>query len=170
MEVVFRVSDWFDGRRVHKNFPTRAERDVFEIQKPQGETGVRPTITRLTEEELHEAEAVIRRLAGKAPSFSFYVGFVLANYREPLAQKLLTEAATEFLAFNNHECEQDLISEPYANPLTSPMPFMRRQSAASQTSSLAIEPASAISRVAIARLAPARCCCLGGSSPVARSR
>jgi hypothetical protein len=71
-EVVFRVSGWLAGRRIRKNCATQAEAkadpDALEVQRLQGETGVRPTVTRLTEEELHKAEAVIRRLAGKAHS------------------------------------------------------------------------------------------------------
>lgn len=66
-EVVFRVTGWVDGKRIRKNFPTRAEAkteaDTLEIQRLQGETGVRPTITRLAENQLHEAEAVFKRLA-----------------------------------------------------------------------------------------------------------
>jgi integrase len=116
-EVVFRVSGWLDSKRIRKNCPTRAEAkaesDALEIQRLQGETGVRPTVTRLTEEELHEAEAVMRRLAGKSHSLSFYVEFALTNYREPVAQKLLTEAVMEYLVLKDHEREQDLISEPY---------------------------------------------------------
>jgi len=84
-EVVFRVSGWLDGKRIRKNYPSRAEAkaetDALEIQCLQGETGVRPTVTRLTEDQLHEAEAVFKRLSGKSHSMSFCVDFALANYR-----------------------------------------------------------------------------------------
>ena len=43
----------------------------------------------------------------------FYVEFALTNHREPVTQKLLSEAVTEFLVIKNHELKQDLISEPY---------------------------------------------------------
>ncbi len=116
-EVVFRVSGWLDGKRVRKNLPSReeakAEVDVLEIEAVQAETGIRRTVTRLTEDELHEAEAVVRRLAGKPRSLSFYVDFALANYREPVCQKPLAEAATEYVAAKKHEFEQDLISDSY---------------------------------------------------------
>ena len=116
-EIVFRVSGWLDGKRVRKNIATRpeaeAERQVLEVQRLQGETGIRTAITRLVEDQLHEAESVFRRLDGRAHSLSFYVEFALANYREPLTQKLLTEAVVEFLAIKDHEREQDLLSEPY---------------------------------------------------------
>jgi integrase len=116
-EVVFRVAGWLDGKRVRKNFPTRpeaeAERQVLEVQRLQGEAGIRTAVTRLTDEQLHDAEAVFRRLAGQPHPLSFYVEFALANYREPVMRKLLAEAVTEFLVIKDHEREQDLISEPY---------------------------------------------------------
>jgi integrase len=120
-EIVFRVSGWLAGKRVRKNFPSRAEaeaeRQVLEVQRLQGETGIRTTVTRLAEDQLHEAEAVFRRLAGQPRSLSFYVGFALANYREPVTQKLLTEAVTEYVATKHHEHEQDLLSEPHLTRL-----------------------------------------------------
>jgi integrase len=116
-EIVFRVSGWLDGKRVRKNFPTRteavAERQVLEVQRLQGDTGIRTAVTRLTDEQLHEAEALFRRISGQTPALSFYVEFALANYRAPVAEKLLTEAVTEFLVVKDHEREQDLLSEPY---------------------------------------------------------
>jgi hypothetical protein len=103
--------------RVRKNSPTRAEaeaeRQVLEVQRLQGESGIRTAVTRLVEDQLHEAESVFRRLDGRAHSLSFYVEFALANYREPLTQKLLAEAVIEFVAIKDHEREQDLLSEPY---------------------------------------------------------
>ncbi|MEX2043862.1 MAG: site-specific integrase, partial [Opitutus sp.] len=68
---------------------------------------------RLAEEQLHEAEAVFKRLAGASHTLSFYVDFALANYSEPVCQKPLAEAAMEYIAAKNHEFEQDLISESY---------------------------------------------------------
>jgi hypothetical protein len=76
-EIVFRVSGCLEGKRIRKNFPTRAEAQaqiqVFEIQRLQENTGIRATATRLTEDQLHEAELVFRRLAGRSNSLSFYV-------------------------------------------------------------------------------------------------
>ena len=116
-EVVFRVSGWLDGKRIRKNFCTHAEAkveaDTLEIRRLQGATGVRPAVTRLTEDQLHEAEAVFKRLAGKPHSLSFWVDFALANYREPARQKSITEAIADYVALKEHELAQDLISEPY---------------------------------------------------------
>jgi len=115
--VVFRVSGWLDGKRVRKNLSTRAEaeaeRQSLEIQHLQRETGIRAAATRLTDDQLHEAETVFRRLAGLPRSLAFYVDFALANYREPVNGKLLTEAVAEYIAMKEHEREQDMLSEPY---------------------------------------------------------
>ncbi len=116
-EIVFRLSGWLDGKRIRKNFPTRveaeAERQVLEVQRLQGETGIRTAVTRLTEDQLQEAESAFHRLDGLPRSLSFYLNFALANYREPTTQKLLTEAVTEYVATKQHEHEQDLLSEPH---------------------------------------------------------
>jgi hypothetical protein len=64
---VFRFTGWLDGKRIRKNFPTRSEasdeRQALEIQRLQAETGIRTTVTRLTDVQLHEAEASFRGLA-----------------------------------------------------------------------------------------------------------
>ena len=115
--IVFQLYARLDGKRFRKNFPTRteaeAERQVQEVQWLQSDTGIRTAATRLTDEQLHEAESVFRRITGHAQPLSFYVEFALANYRPPLTQKLLAEAVTEFLVIKDHEREQDLLSEPY---------------------------------------------------------
>jgi len=116
-DVVYRVSGWLDGKRVRKNFPTRAEaeaeRQTLEIQLLQRDTGVRAAATRLTDDQLHEAETAFRRLAGKPHPLAFYLDFALTNYREPVSQKPLTEAVAEYVAMKEHEREQDMLSEPY---------------------------------------------------------
>ena len=115
-EIVFRVAGWLDGKRVRKNFATRAEaeaeRQVREIYRLQSETGVRTTVTRLGEDQLQEAEAVFRRLVGQAHTLSFCVEYALTNYRAPERQKLLADAVTDYIAAKEHEFEQDQISVP----------------------------------------------------------
>jgi len=78
-EIVFRVTGWLDGRRIRKNFPTRAdavtERQTLEIQHIQSATGVRTAATRLTDEQLHES--AFRHLAAAPKSLSFYLYYVL---------------------------------------------------------------------------------------------
>jgi len=114
-EIVFRVYGRVDGERIRKNFPTRAEaeaeRQVLELKWVR-DSNTRTAITRLTDEQLREAEAVFARLEGKARPLSFYVDFALANYREPEKQKLLADAVTDYITAKEHEFKQDQISPP----------------------------------------------------------
>lgn len=116
-EIVFRVAGWLDGKRIRKNFPTRAEAKAevasLEVQRLQGDTGIRPAVTRLTEAQLHEAEALFNRIAGHTRSLSFYVDFALANFRDTVIQKPLADAVADYIAVKEFEQAQDLISEPY---------------------------------------------------------
>jgi integrase len=116
-EIVFRVSGSLDGKRVRKNFPTRAEaeaeRQILEVQRAQGETGIRTAITRLTDEQIGEAETLFARAAGLPRPLSFYVDFALTNYREPETQRLLADAVADYTAAKDHEFAQDQISESH---------------------------------------------------------
>lgn len=120
-QIAFRVSGWLEGKRVRKNFAShaeaKAEADVLEIRCLQGETGVRPTVTRLSEDQLKEAEAMVGLLASKPRSLTFYVQFALANYREPVCTKPFPEAVAEYVASKRHEVTQDLIAEAYVSRL-----------------------------------------------------
>ena len=113
-EIVFRVTGWLDGTRIRKNFPTRAEasaeRQALEIQRVKAETGIRTTATRLTDAQLHEAEATFRRLADAPKSLSFYLDFALANYRAPDREQTLVDAVTTYVAFKKREHDQKLLS------------------------------------------------------------
>jgi integrase len=115
-EIVFRVTGWLDGKRIRKNFPNRAEaeaeRQVLEIQLVQTETGIRTAATRLTDDQLHEAETVFRLLTAQVRSLSFFVEFALANYREPERQKMLSDAIADYIAAKEHEFAQDQLSIP----------------------------------------------------------
>ena len=66
-KIVFQLYARIDGQRFRKNFKTRreaeAERQVQEVSWLQRDTGTRAAITRLIEDQLHEAETVFRRLA-----------------------------------------------------------------------------------------------------------
>src|SRR5688572_5216585 len=118
-EIVYRLYARVEGQRIRKNFATlaeaKAEREVLEVNWLQRDTGTRAAITRLTEDQLHEAEASFRRLSGKPRSLSFYLDFALANYREPEKQKPLTEAVADYVAAKEHEFAQDQISIPQMN-------------------------------------------------------
>jgi len=88
-EIVFRVSGWLYGKRVQKisqRAEAEAERQVYEIGHLQAKAGVRTAITRLSDEQLIDAEAAFRRLVGHQQSLSFCVDFMLANYHAPERQ------------------------------------------------------------------------------------
>ena len=115
-EVVFRVSGWLDGKRVRKNFPSRAEaeaeRQTLDVQRLQTETGIRTAATRLTDGQLQDAEAAFRRLADVGHSLLFCVDFTVANYRAPEKQKALADAVTEYVIAKEHEFAQGHLSTP----------------------------------------------------------
>ena len=113
----YRVDGRLHGVRIRRNFKTQdeaaAEKAALVLKSMQSGSGLRSATTFLVADQLREAEAVFRRLAGRSHPLSFYVDFALANYREPITQKLLTEAVTEYVATKQHEHEQDLLSEPH---------------------------------------------------------
>jgi|SRR5271166_1135423 len=115
-EVVFRVSGWLYGKRIRKNFGTRAEaeaeRQVFEVGSLQTKGKVRAAVTRLSDEQIHEAEAAFQRLEGQSQTLSFCVDYALANYIVPERQELLPDAIAEYVAAKEHEFEQNHISRP----------------------------------------------------------
>ncbi len=119
-EIVFQLyAGWLDGQRFRKNFQTRteaeAERQVQEVSWLQRGTGARAAVTRLNEDQLHEAETAFRRLANLPRSLSFYLDFALTNYREPEKQKPLADAVADYIAAKEHEFAQDQLSPPQMN-------------------------------------------------------
>jgi integrase len=115
-KIVFQLYARIDGQRFRKNFPTRAEaeaeRQIQEVNWLQRDTGTRAAITRLNEDQLHEAEAAFRRLMGQPRSLSFYLDFALTNYREPEKQRPLASAVADYIAAKEHEFAQDQLSPP----------------------------------------------------------
>ena len=113
-EVVFRVSGQLDGKRIRKNFATRteaqAERQTLEIARIQAECGVRTAATRLTDDQLKEAEAAFHRLGGRTRSLAFYLEFALANYRDPIRDVTLADATKEYLALRESDHKQGNLS------------------------------------------------------------
>ena len=70
----------------------------MEIQQIQSATGVRTAATRLSDEQLHEAESAFQRLTDAPKSLSFYLDYALANYRAPEREITIEAAATAYLA------------------------------------------------------------------------
>ncbi len=118
-KIVFQLYARIDGQRFRKNFQTRAEaeaeRQVQEVSWLQRDTGTRAAVTRLNEDQLHEAEAAFRRIANLPRPLSFYLDFALTNYREPEKQKPLADAVAEYVTAKEHEFAQDQLSPPQMN-------------------------------------------------------
>jgi hypothetical protein len=113
-DVVYRVTGWLDGQRIRKNFPTRAdaeaERQALKLAQIRAETGVRTTATRLTDDQLKEAEGAFLRLEGRTRTLSFYLDYALTNYRDPVKDKPVAEAAKEYLALREADHNQGHLS------------------------------------------------------------
>ena len=96
----FQVVGYLAGERLRRRFKSRelalGEKNRLDVMAANGAGGFHAVNTRLTMEQVTEAEALIRRLAGK--SLSEAVEWYLANYRPPVAAKPLGEAMAAFLA------------------------------------------------------------------------
>jgi len=121
----FRVDGRLHGVRIRRNFKTKeeaaAEKATLELKALQANSGLQSVTTFLNTDQLREAESAFRRLQRKPRSLTFYLDFALANYREAVAHKTLTEAVSEYITVKEYELEQDLISEPYLVRLRSEM-------------------------------------------------
>jgi integrase len=112
--VSWRMAGWLHGVRIRKNFKTKeeaaTEKAVLERSAEQATSGLRSATTWLTNDQMREAEAVLRRLDGRTRSLSFYVDFALANYRDPIRDMRLAEAAKEYLAVREADDNQGHLS------------------------------------------------------------
>src|SRR5690348_9440713 len=101
-EIVYRLYGRVDGQRIRKNFATRAEaeaeRQARELAGLQAATGMRVAATRLTDDQLQEAEGAFTLIKGKPQPLLFYVDFALKNYRAPEHEKPLVDAVRDYLA------------------------------------------------------------------------
>ena len=117
----WRVDGRLNGVRIRRNFKTQeeaaTEKAALKVKALQLVSDLHSVTTCLTEGQVRDAETLFRRVAGRSHPLAFYVEFALANYREPVTQKLLTEAVTEYVATKQHEHEQDLLSEPHLTRL-----------------------------------------------------
>jgi len=113
----FRVDGCLHGVRIRRNFKTQeeaaAEKAALDLNAMQTKSGLQSATTFLSADQLREAEAAFRRLHDSSRSLTFYLNYALANYREPVMQKPLSEAVMEYVASKQHEHEQDLLSVPH---------------------------------------------------------
>jgi hypothetical protein len=112
--ISWRVAGWLHGVRIRKNFKSKeeaaAERASLELKSDQASSGLHSAATWLTNEQLREAEALFRRTDGRTHSLTFYLDFALANYRDPISDKLLTAAAQEYFALRVADHNQGNLS------------------------------------------------------------
>lgn len=112
----FRVEGRLNGVRIRRNFKTQeeaaSEKAALELKSLQIGSNLHSITTCLAEEQVREAEAAFRRLAGDNRSLAFYLDFALANYREPVRHKSLSEAAEAYLASKSLEHDRQVISAP----------------------------------------------------------
>jgi integrase len=112
----WRLSGWLSGVRIRRNFKTReeaaAEKASLELRALHATSGLRVVATSLKDDQIREAEALFKRLEGKAHPMSFYVDFALTNYLEPEKRKPLPDAIREYVSAKEHEYRQAYISRP----------------------------------------------------------
>jgi integrase len=112
----FRVEGFLNGVRIRRNFKTQedaaTEKAALELKGLQIGSNLQAVTTYLAEEQVREAEAAFRRLAGNGRSLAFYLDFALSNYREPVCQKPLSEATKAYLALKSQEHNRQVISAP----------------------------------------------------------
>lgn len=110
----WRVSGWLHGVRIRKNFKSREEaaahKAAMEIGAEQAVSGLRSVSTSLTIDQVREAEAGFQRLGGRSRSLSFYLDYALTNYRDPVNDKPVANAAKEYLALREADHNQGHLS------------------------------------------------------------
>ena len=91
----FRVDGQLNGVRIRRNFKSQeeaaAEKSVLELKALQLASSLSAVTTCLAEDQVREAEAVFRRLAGGSRTLSFCVDYALTNHRTPENQKALDD-------------------------------------------------------------------------------
>ena len=113
-QTAFRVYGWkvqgngFDAR-VRENFKTHdealARKQQLEIQSANLESAARTVVTRLTPEQVIDAEAALKELDGKA-SLLNAARYWRQNYRAPVSNVRLLDALTQFLAWlDGNDCQ-----------------------------------------------------------------
>ncbi|HSY53884.1 MAG TPA: site-specific integrase [Opitutaceae bacterium] len=128
----FRVSGWLHGVRIRRNFKTsaeaEAERQLLELQRLDAANKLRTVVTRLTNDQLREAEAAYQRIGDKPrESLSFYVDHALAHYRELDKSMVLATAVTDYVAGKTKEQERTLISVSQLRSITGELETLKAQ-------------------------------------------
>ena len=96
----FQVVGYLPGERVRKRFKSRAEAlaemNRLQVAAANTEGALWAVNSRLTGEQVAEAEFAIRQFGGKSRSAA--VDWYLTTYRPPLVEQSFADAVTAFLA------------------------------------------------------------------------
>lgn len=129
-EIVYRLYGWDQGQRVRKNFATRAEADaerqVREIARLQSASGMRVAATRLTDQQLQEAEGAFALVKDKPQSLLFYVDFAMKTYRAPEHEKPVADAIRDYLAKKQEDHDKTLLSPRQLKSITYELGVLKR--------------------------------------------
>ncbi len=113
-EFVWRVDGRLNGVRIRRNFTSReeaaAEKSALEIKAEQMAKGLTSVVTHLASERVREAEAAFHRLEGRTRTLTFYLDYALANYRDPIKDMPLADAAKEYLLLREADHKQGHLS------------------------------------------------------------
>jgi len=113
---VWRLSGTLNGKRIRKNFPTRAdaadERQDLEIEHLNVQSEGQTIWTTLTHDQNRDAIAAVNRLskAESKRSLSFAVDYFLQHYKEASESMAVNEATANYLQVKLREHERGLIS------------------------------------------------------------
>lgn len=111
--TTFQVVGYLAGERVRKRFTSHelaaGEKNRLDVLAANQAGGFRASSTRLTHEQLADAESAIRRLGVK--SLSEAVEWYLANYRPPAVAKVLSEAVPLFIADRKARVEANYLGQ-----------------------------------------------------------
>lgn len=113
---VWRLSGTLNGKRIRKNYPSRAEataaRQNLEIKYLEEESEGQTVWTTLTHDQNRDAIAAINRLkhAKSTKTLSFAVDYLLQHYKEAAESMTVEAAVTEYTDEKSKEFERGLIS------------------------------------------------------------
>jgi ribosomal protein S6 len=96
----YKIQGWVNGRRIRKNFKSEqeaiGEKHRLEVFSANAIDPIRPAVTRLTPAQIADAETAFARIGDRPLSTA--IDWFLTTYTAPLAEKLLADAVTAFLA------------------------------------------------------------------------
>ena len=102
-DKVWRLSGTLNGKRIRENYKTRPEaveqRQKYDVRAMNEEPEGRTVWTTLTPEQNRDAVAAVNQLVSNESkySLSFAVNYFLENFNPPENEKLISEAADEYI-------------------------------------------------------------------------